>query len=123
MERPFTIVFILYPRLTQLDFTGPFEVLQRLPGARLVVASREGGSLYADSGLTFTGLARLSDVTEADAICVPGGHGLTAALGDRELVGLPGPVVGDAERVGHMMIRIILAQPRHGRPGRSRRRL
>lgn len=86
MERPFTIVFILYPRLTQLDFTGPFEVLQRLPGARLVVASREGGSLSADSGLTFSGLARLSDITEADAICVPGGYGLTAALGDRELV-------------------------------------
>ncbi|WP_437710604.1 DJ-1/PfpI family protein [Sorangium sp. So ce448] len=86
MERPFTIVFILFPRLTQLDFTGPFEVLQRLPGARLVVASREGGSLTADSGLTFAGLARLSDITEADAICVPGGHGLTEALGDRELV-------------------------------------
>jgi transcriptional regulator GlxA family with amidase domain len=84
MERPFTIVFILFPQLTQLDFTGPFEVLQRLPGARLVVASREGGSLSADSGLTFAGLARLSDITEATRVVRDGnvitGGGVTAGI-------------------------------------------
>jgi transcriptional regulator GlxA family with amidase domain len=81
---PFSIVFALYPNLTQLDFTGPFEVFQRLPGARLHVASREGGRLRADSGLVFAEVEKLSDIPACDLICVPGGYGLTAALGDAE---------------------------------------
>jgi transcriptional regulator GlxA family with amidase domain len=84
MTSPFSIVFALYPNLTQLDFTGPFEVFQRLPGARLHVASREGGRLRADSGLVFAELEKLSDIPACDLICVPGGYGLTAALGDAE---------------------------------------
>lgn len=86
MATPFTIVFALYPNLTQLDFTGPFEVLQRLPGWEVVVASRDGGRLKADSGLVFADLAKLSDVARCDLICVPGGYGLTAALHDSELI-------------------------------------
>jgi transcriptional regulator GlxA family with amidase domain len=84
MTSPFRIVFALYPSLTQLDFTGPFEVFQRLPGARLQVASREGGSLRADSGLMFAEIEKLSDIPACDLICVPGGYGLTEALGDAE---------------------------------------
>src|SRR5690606_357271 len=84
MTAPLSVVFALFPGVTQLDFTGPFEVLQRLPGARLVPASREGGVLTADSGLSFAGLARLSELASADVLCVPGGYGVTAALGDRE---------------------------------------
>jgi cyclohexyl-isocyanide hydratase len=81
---PFNIVFALYPDLTQLDFTGPFEVFQRLPGARIQVASREGGPLRADSGLLFAELAQLSEISDCDLICIPGGYGLTAALRDAE---------------------------------------
>ena len=84
MTSPFNIVFALYPNLTQLDFTGPFEVFQRLPGARLHVASREGGRVRADSGLVFADVEKLSDIAACDLICVPGGYGLTAALGDAE---------------------------------------
>ena len=36
MAEPFRVVFILYPRLTQLDFTGPYEVLARMPGADVI---------------------------------------------------------------------------------------
>jgi cyclohexyl-isocyanide hydratase len=82
MTTTFEIVFALFPGLTQLDFTGPFEVLQRVPGARVRVASREGGLLTADSGLSFSGVERLADIASADVLCVPGGYGLTAALGD-----------------------------------------
>ena len=78
------IVFAVFPQVTQLDFTGPWEVLQRLPGARLTLASREGGTLRADSQLSFAGLAPLCEVASADVLCVPGGYGVTAALGDRE---------------------------------------
>ena len=59
MPKPFTVVFAIYPGLTQLDFTGPFEVLSRLPDAKVVVASRDGGSVRADTNLEFGSTARL----------------------------------------------------------------
>jgi cyclohexyl-isocyanide hydratase len=83
---PCHVVFALYPQLTQLDFTGPFEVLQRVPGARLTLASHAGGTLTSDSGLTFGGIARLADIEALDVLCVPGGYGVTAALGDAEYI-------------------------------------
>ena len=82
MSAPFTVVFPLYPRITQLDFTGPFEVLSRLPDARCVLASLDGGEIEADRGLRFSGLARLADVDECTLLCVPGGYGTVAMLED-----------------------------------------
>lgn len=38
----FVIVFALFPRVTQLDFTAPYEVFVRLPRARAVLASVTG---------------------------------------------------------------------------------
>jgi cyclohexyl-isocyanide hydratase len=87
MATPFTVVFALYPRITQLDFTGPFEVLARLPDARCVLASVQGGELIADRGLTFAGLERLDQVEECSLLCVPGGFGSVAALDDAAYLG------------------------------------
>ena len=56
MAAPFNVVFALFPRITQLDFTGPYEVLTRLPGARCVLASVDGGELEVDSVMRFSGL-------------------------------------------------------------------
>ena len=93
MAAPFRIVFILYPRLTQLDFTGPYEVLARMPGAEVVLASKEGGELVSEMGLTFARLTRLADVERADMIMVPGGPGQTEAMLD------PG-FMGEVKRLG-----------------------
>lgn len=82
MAESLHIVFALFPNVTQLDFTGPFEVLQRLPDTRISIASREGGTLRADSGLSFAGLERLADIDTCHVLCVPGGYGVSAALGD-----------------------------------------
>ncbi len=86
MAQPVKIVFILYPALTQLDFTGPFEVLSRVPGAEVIVASKDGGSLQSETNLTFGNLTRLSDIESCDMICVPGGPGQTAAMMDPEFM-------------------------------------
>ena len=85
MTKPFHIVFALYPDFTQLDFTGPHQVFCRMPGARLTVASVEGGSLTVD-GLTFAGLARLDEIPGCDLLCVPGGFGTAQAVGDAALL-------------------------------------
>ncbi|MEP6547913.1 MAG: DJ-1/PfpI family protein [Gammaproteobacteria bacterium] len=81
MNSDFPIVFALYPRVTQLDFTGPFEVFARLPGARCVLASTQGGSMDA-GGITFSNVVRLADVSECALLCVPGGFGTVEAMED-----------------------------------------
>lgn len=86
MVAEFSIVFVLFPRVTQLDFTGPFEVLARLPGARCVLASVAGGTIQADGGITFTGVLKLADIPECSLLCVPGGLGTIPALEDGVLL-------------------------------------
>lgn len=79
-----TIVFPLYPEVTQLDFTGPFEVLRRVPGAECVLASLEGGTLELGQGLTFANLARLSEIPACWMLCVPGGFGCVPMLDSQQ---------------------------------------
>jgi cyclohexyl-isocyanide hydratase len=86
MPKPFRIVFILYPRLTQLDFTGPYEVLARMPGAETIIASKDGGTLPTELGLTFANLAKLADIDHADLIMIPGGPGQTDAMLDPDFM-------------------------------------
>jgi cyclohexyl-isocyanide hydratase len=76
-ERQPVIVFALYPGVTQLDFTGPHEVFSYLPGASVILASAEGGTIEATGGMTFAGLRRLAEIPECDIVCVPGGRGST----------------------------------------------
>ncbi len=83
MASEFPIVFALFPQITQLDFTGPFEVFSRLPGARCILASVAGGEIQADGGITFTRVVTLSEVSGCSLLCVPGGFGTVAALEDR----------------------------------------
>jgi len=75
------IVFALFPRITQLDFTGPHEVLWRLPGAQLTLASAAGGPVAADGGLVFE-TRPLAAVERCDVLLVPGGFGVIAAMED-----------------------------------------
>ncbi|MGH6996709.1 MAG: DJ-1/PfpI family protein, partial [Phenylobacterium sp.] len=55
------IVIPLYPNVTHLDFTGPHQVLSRLPNAEIIVASMGGVDIEAE-GLTFSKLADLAKV-------------------------------------------------------------
>ena len=85
-DKPFIVVFALFPDLTQLDFTGPWEVLTRIPGAEVILASREGGTIHARHGLAFEGIGRLSEVERCDLICIPGGPGTADAMLDEAYI-------------------------------------
>ncbi|MEN7432340.1 DJ-1/PfpI family protein [Chromobacterium sp. TRC.1.1.SA] len=87
MNHPYTIVFALYPGVTQLDFTGPLEFLSKLPRARCLLASSRGGDIRADGGVVFSGIARLADIERCGLLCVPGGLGTMEAMEDAELLG------------------------------------
>jgi cyclohexyl-isocyanide hydratase len=82
MPSDFPVVFALYPNITQLDFTGPFEVFSRLPGAQCVPASVVGGTLEGSGGIQFTNLLRLDKITDCALLCAPGGYGTVAAIED-----------------------------------------
>lgn len=75
------IVVALFPGVTQLDFTGPHQVLARLPGAKITAASLEGGEIEAD-GLVFGRLPSLAsiDAHKVDLLLVPGGLGTGQAV-------------------------------------------
>jgi cyclohexyl-isocyanide hydratase len=84
---PLTIVEVLYPNLTQLDFTGPHTVFTRIPAAEVVVASVAGGEITSDDGLRFAGTVSLADVRSCDVLFVPGGMGACDAAVDETLIG------------------------------------
>ena len=86
MPADFPVVFALYPDVTQLDFTGPLEVLARLPQARIVLAAARGGTLAA-GGVTFADVVPLAQVEDCALLCVPGGFGCSAAMADGEYLG------------------------------------
>lgn len=79
------IVIAIFPGVTHLDFTGPHQILCRLPGAKVTVASLEGGEIEAD-GLVFARLPKLSDIEACDVLIVPGGFGTTQAMGDMDFI-------------------------------------
>jgi cyclohexyl-isocyanide hydratase len=83
MTGNFSVVFALYPRVTQLDFTAPFEIFARLPRARCMLASVDGVPIQGDGGITFSGIVRLADVENCELLCVPGGFGTVAAMEDQ----------------------------------------
>jgi putative intracellular protease/amidase len=80
-----SIVIALFPGVTHLDFTGPHQILCRLPGAKVTVASMGGADVEAD-GLVFTRLTPLSDVEACDLLLIPGGFGATQAMNDRDFI-------------------------------------
>lgn len=81
------MLFAIFPGVTQLDFTGPYEILARLPGADPVVASRDGGVVRSDSGLEFASTRRLAEVEGCDLLLVPGGPGVQEASLDPVFLG------------------------------------
>ena len=79
---PFIIVEVLYPGLTQLDFTGPHTVFSRLPNTEVIVASLPGGPIASDGGLTFAGTRPMADIARCDLLFFPGGLATTDVIND-----------------------------------------
>jgi cyclohexyl-isocyanide hydratase len=73
---------VLFDGVTQLDLTGPYEVLARMPDTRvhLVAVSRE--PVRSEWGLTLVPDATFDDAPPIDVLCVPGGWKVNAQLAD-----------------------------------------
>jgi putative intracellular protease/amidase len=82
------IAIPLYDRFTALDAVGPYEVLQRLPGAEITWLAHEPGPVGTDTGqLHLVADAAFEDLPDPEIVVVPGGTGTNAFLDDERLVG------------------------------------
>ena len=81
--KPFHIVFLLFDGITQLDFTGPAQVLSRIPGAVVHTAARELKPIRTDSGFALLPSTGFGDCPQADLLCVPGGFGTREVIQDK----------------------------------------
>ncbi|NAZ74319.1 DJ-1/PfpI family protein [Kineococcus sp. T13] len=69
------IVVLLFPKVTQLDFTGPAQVLDRLPGAQVHLAWHDTAPVVTDCGWSIVPTTTLTNCPPADILFVPGGEG------------------------------------------------
>jgi cyclohexyl-isocyanide hydratase len=76
------IAMLLFDKVTQLDFTGPQEVLGRLPGAEVVFVAKTRDPVVSETKLAMLPTATFADVPQADLLFVPGGFGQIAATAD-----------------------------------------
>jgi cyclohexyl-isocyanide hydratase len=84
MTTPFHIGLLLYPDLTQLDLTGPAQVLSRAPGVKMHYVWKTLAPVPSDAGLSLMPTDTFNDCPQLDLICVPGGAGQTALMSDEE---------------------------------------
>ena len=84
MSATLHIGFLLFPRVTQLDLTGPAQVLARVPGAQVHLVWKTRDPVPTDVGFTINPTATFDDCPPLDVLCVPGGFGIEALFGDAE---------------------------------------
>ena len=78
------IGFLLFPNVTQLDLTGPAQILGRVPGAQVHLLWKTPDPVVTDVGFTINPTTNFEDSPQLDVLCVPGGFGIEALLEDRE---------------------------------------
>ena len=80
------IGLLIFPRMTQLDMTGPFEVFARIPNAKVHLVWKRVEPVVSDTGLTVHPTTTCADCPQLDVICVPGGPGQIDLMEDREII-------------------------------------
>ena len=80
--QPLTIAFLVYPDVTQLDFSGPAQVLSRLGASSMHFVWKCREPVATDSGFSILPTATFDEVGHADILCVPGGFGCVDVMED-----------------------------------------
>lgn len=76
------IGFLLYDQLTQLDLTGPAQVLSRMPGAHVDYVAASLDPVMSDCRLALMPTVTMANAGQFDLLCVPGGYGCSAVMND-----------------------------------------
>src|ERR1700674_3638616 len=86
MPEPLQIGLVIFPRVTQLDLTGPVQVFSSVPGAKVHLIWKRVEPVASDSVLTLTPTISFEDCPQLDVICVPRGTGTDDMINDEEML-------------------------------------
>ena len=86
MTAPLQIGILLFPKVTQLDFTGPLQVFSSVPGAKVHLIWKRIEPVASDSVMILTPTTTFADCPQLDVICVPGGMGTDDMVNDEEML-------------------------------------
>ena len=81
------IGMLIFKDMTQLDFTGPYEVFTQMPGCEVKVIAASLEPVSARGGLRILPDTTTRDSPRLDVLFVPGGPGVGALMEDREVLG------------------------------------
>src|SRR6185295_4721869 len=85
---PLQIGLMIFPKVTQLDFTGPLQVFSSLPSqvAKVHLVWKRSEPVASDGPLVLTPTVTFADCPQLDVICVPGGIGTDNLVNDEEVL-------------------------------------
>jgi cyclohexyl-isocyanide hydratase len=86
MAAPRRIGMLIFPRLTQLDLTGPYEVLARLPNTTVDLVARTRDPVTTDRGMQIVPTVTYADCPPLDVVMVPGGPGQQDLMEDEAVL-------------------------------------
>ncbi len=90
---------LVFPRVQQLDLTGPYEVFASVPGAQVHLIWKDRSAITSATGLVLAPSMTFVECPALDVLCVPGGAGINALLQDAELLAF---LRGQAERARYV---------------------
>lgn len=77
---------LLFPNLTQLDLTGPYEVFHRIPDTRVHLVWKNLSPVLSQGGMSILPTTTIADCPALDLVFVPGGFGQLALQDDDEVL-------------------------------------
>jgi cyclohexyl-isocyanide hydratase len=78
------IGFLLFPHVTQLDLTGPAQILSRIPGFQVHLVWKTREPVMTDAGFSINPTTTFEECPQLDVLCVPGGFGIGHLFGDKD---------------------------------------
>lgn len=96
---PISVAFLLFPNVTQLDLTGPAQMLSRLGNVTLNLVWKDKAPVPTDAGFSLLPTATFDEITSADILCVPGGLGTLDVMQDEAVLAWVRAIAGDAQWV------------------------
>ena len=86
MGTPLQIGLLVFPKVTQLDLTGPVQVFSSAPDTDVHLIWKRIEPVQSDSVLTLTPTITFADCPQLDVICIPGGYGTDELVNDEEVL-------------------------------------
>jgi cyclohexyl-isocyanide hydratase len=80
------IGILIFPRVQQLDLTGPYEFFASVPGAKVHLIWKDRSAITSATGLALAATMTFGECPDLDVLCIPGGAGVNALLQDAEVL-------------------------------------